>query len=326
MTFAEFQKMLAGQVVPPVLLFHGDEPFLSRLGVDLLRKQVLSPGSEAFDFASLTGRETTAEAIVAQASTVPMMSSRRLTVVYGFEQMNPSQRTKLLEYAHSPVEGSCLALVCFERLAGRNKFERQILSSAAVVECDSPTPDMLAALTRRLAEERGVVIDEGGLAVLMDWTDGGLTRIANELDKLACFRSGGGRLGAKDVEAIVGVKASGVRELARAIAEKNVGEALAFFHELVDAGMDETQLVSQLYGLWTALWAVRAGGRRGYAAGFSRHPLSGAEDLRGLARVRTSKEYAKGIGAFYRADTDIRRGVPPRPTVGLLIYELARGA
>jgi hypothetical protein len=42
-----------------------------------------------------------------------------------------------------------------------------------------------------------------------------------------------------------------------------------------------------------------------------------------LAARRTSREYARGIGRFYRADVDIRRGMPPGPTVGLLVYELA---
>ena len=93
----------------------------------------------------------------------------------------------------------------------------------------------------------------------------------------------------------------------------------------MDAGVDEAQLVSQLYALWIGLWAQRVGGKRGYVSGRARHILSGVDDIGRLAASRTSREYAGGVDAFYRADTGIRRGLEPRSTVGLLIYELAKG-
>jgi len=115
-TFAEFQKLIERGHVPAVLVVHGEEPFLARLAVDLLKRRVLTPGSEAFDFASLSGGETSAEAIAAQAATAPMLSERRLTVVYEFERMNPSQKQKLLEHIGPPGGAACLVLVSFGRL------------------------------------------------------------------------------------------------------------------------------------------------------------------------------------------------------------------
>ncbi len=187
MTFAAFQKLLAGDELPPVLVFHGEEPFLASLGVDLLKKRLLTEGSEAFDFVSLTGRETTAEAIAAHAATVPMLSERRVTVVYEFEGLAPSQRTQLLVYARNPVPSSCVALVSFERITGKNKFEREILELAAPVDCGRPSDEQLTAIVRKMAEKRGRGIEDEAIEALVDWTDGKLNRIANELDKLSCF-------------------------------------------------------------------------------------------------------------------------------------------
>jgi DNA polymerase-3 subunit delta len=328
LTFAEFQKSLDSGRIPPVLVLHGEEPFLARLAVGLLKTHVLAPGSEAFDFASLIGRETTAEAIVAQATTAPMLSERRLTVVYEFERMNPSQKSRLLDYVGRPNEATCLALVSYQRLAGSSKFERTVLASAAVVDCARPAGELLVSLVKRMAEERGTAIDEEALSVLIDWTDGSLNRIANELDKLACFASERRAIALSDVEQVVGARAAGLRDLATAIAKREAGEALALLAELVDGGLDEAQLVSQLYGFWIALWRARLGaqgGSRGRGGGF-RRSLAGIEDLRELAASRTSREYARGVARFYRADTAIRRGTPAGPVVGLLVYELAGGA
>ncbi len=328
MTFAEFQRAVAAGEVPPVVILHGEEPYLARLGVDLLRKTLLAPGSEAFDFVSLAGRETTAETVAAQASTVPMMSTSRLTVVYDFEKMSPPQRTKLLDYLKSPVEASCVALVSFGRLSGKNRFERDALGLAAVVDCGRLSRDSLLEVARRMARERDLEIGDDALSVLVDWTDGELNRIAGELGKLACYAAARGDREAQlaDVEFVVGARASGLRDLARAIAEGRSGAALSLFKELVDAGADASQLVSQLYGLWTWLWSVRVSRRdrpRGYP-GSGAYLLSGAPDLLELAARRTSREYARGIEHFYRADTDIRRGMPAETTVGLLVHELAR--
>ena len=329
MTFAAFQKALVEGSVPPVLVFHGEEPFLASLGVDLLKKHLLTPGSEAFDFVSLSGRETTAEAVAAHAATVPMLSEKRVTVVYEFLGLAPSQRTQLLTYVRKPVESACVALVCFERLTGKNKFERELLDEAEPVDCGRPSGDKLPALVRRMSEKRGREIEDEAVTALVDWTDGTLNRIANELDKLDCFAAEGSSIGLAEVEKVVGARTSGLRDLAVAIAQRKTGTALSLLDELVDGGMDQAQLVSQLYGYWISLWLARTGGgggSRGYGGGSYGRLWSDRSQLVSLAGGRTSREYARGVGHFYRADVDIRRGMPPGPTVGLLVYELATGA
>lgn len=331
MTFAEFQRRAKDGAIPPVLVFHGEEPFLARLGVEILKRAVLAPGSEAFDFASLTGRETSAEGIVAEASTVPMLSGKRLAVVYDFERLSQSQRSRLIEYIRSPADTSCLALVSFERIEGANRFEKDLLGAAESVDCGRPAPEALGALVERMAEERGKTIDPRALGVLVDWTEGSLTRIRNELDKLRAFVGERDRVALEDVEAVVGTRASCIRDLAVAVAQKHPGRALALLEELVQSGgVDESQIVSQLYGYWMALWFARSSGGRPpgslWAAGRAYESLSaGGGSVRELSRTRTSRQYSEGIELFYRADVDIRRGVPAGPTVGLLVYELAGG-
>lgn len=328
MTFAEFQRALVDGSVPPVLIFHGEEPFLASLGVDLLKKHLLSPGSEAFDFVSLFGRETTAEAVVAQATTVPMLSEKRVTVVYEFLGLAPSQRTQLLSYVRNPVPSACVALVSFERLTGKNKFERELLDEGEPVDCGRPSGEQLLAIVRRMSEKRGREIEEDAVSALIDWTDGRLNRIANELDKLNCFVPDGSPIGLSEVETVVGARTSGLRDLALAIASRETGTALALLDELVDGGMGEAQLVSQLYSFWISLWLARTGGgggRRGYGGGSYDRLWSDRGELVDLAHGRTSREYARGVGRFYRADVDIRRGMSPGSTVGLLVYELTSG-
>ncbi len=327
MTFSAFQEAVERREFAPVYLFHGEESYIARLGVAILKRAVLAPGSEPFDFASLTGRETTAEAIVAAAGTVPMLSERRLTVVYEFDELAQTHRTKLLEYMKDPVECSCLALITSKRLGSKNKFEREALGSAAVVECNRPDGETLVAMVDRMASERDVSLTRDALLVLLDWTDGRLSRIGNELDKLSSYAEGRPAVTLDDVEQVVGAKASSLRDLALSVAEQRQGDALARLAELIEGGMDAAQLVSQLYGCWMGLWMARMQPGPRHGGGWRpHHALMGVPDLRERALKRTSREYARGVGLFYRADLDIRKGMPPEPTVGLLVYGLAGDA
>lgn len=331
MTFAEFQRTIKDGSVPPVLVFHGEEPYLAHLGVEMLRRALLAPGSETFDFASLSGREASVEAIVGEATTIPMLSERRLAVVYDFERLSPSQRTKLLGYVRAPADTSCLALVSFGRLEGANRFEKDLLATAPTVDCGRPAPETLAALVARMSEERGKEIDQAALSALIDWTEGSLNRIRNELDKLRAFLGDRGTISVEDVEAVVGSPASSLRDLAAAVAEGSAGRALALLEELLESGgVDAAQLVTQLYAYWMALWVARASGGRPpggalWAARRAYESLASGGDVRTMAYGRTSRQYSEGIELFYRADVEIRRGMPAGPTVGLLVHELAGG-
>jgi DNA polymerase-3 subunit delta len=324
MTFAEFQKTLAAGTVPPVVLFHGNEPYLASLGVALLRKRLIAPGSDAFDFVSLTGRDATAEAIAAHASTAPMLSERRLTVVYEFDALTPSQRAKLVAYLDRPVPSSCLALVSFELLSRGTRFERDVLSRSAVVECGRVSGKTLDALVGRMAGERGREVDDAAAAALVDAADGSLGRIASELDKLACFVPEGRPIGRADVEEAVGVRASDVRDLAVAVAEGDLGRALSLAAGLLDQGVEAAQLVSQMWSHWVGLWSARV--RAGGAPGGPGRVWDGVGNAGELAGRRTSREYAAGVRSFLRADVDIRRGAAGPATVAGLLYDLTRGA
>jgi len=324
MTFAEFQKTLAAGTVPPVVLFHGSEPYLASLGVALLRKRLIAPGSDAFDFVSLTGRDATAEAIAAHTSTAPMLSERRLTVVYEFDALTPSQRTKLVGYLDRPVPSSCLALVSFETLSRGTRFERDVLSRCAAVECGRVSGKTLDALVGRMARERGRDADDAAVAALVEVADGSLGRIANELDKLACFVPDGMPIGRRDVEEAVGVRASGVRDVAVAVAGGDLGRALTLAEGLLDQGVEAAQLVSQMWSHWVGLWSARVGA--GASPGGPGRVWDGVANAAELARRRTSREYAAGVRSFLRADVDIRKGAAGSATVAGLLYDLTRGA
>ncbi|MBD3367714.1 MAG: DNA polymerase III subunit delta [Candidatus Eisenbacteria bacterium] len=317
MTFAEFQRAVRDDALPGVMLFHGEESFLARVGVRLLRKALVAPGSEAFDLSTFSGREATAEAVISHASTAPMLSARRLVVVYEVDRMSPSERTKLARSLDAVPEGVCLALVSYGRLSGRAAWERRLLDGAAVVDCGRPSREVLAGLVARMAEDRGRAIDEPAASLLIDWTESDLSRISNELDKLAAYAEPDRPITQQDIESVVGERASDFRDLAEAVGRRDLGRSLGLAGELVRGGMAPAQLVSQLYAFWISLWETRAGG-----GGRSR---AGVRNMRALAAERTSRDYARGVRSFLEADVGIRKGLEGEALLDVLVYELVKG-
>ena len=317
MTFAEFQRAVRDDALPGVMLFHGEESFLARVGVRLLRKALVAPGSEAFDLSTFSGREATAEAVISHASTAPMLSARRLVVVYEVDRMSPSERTKLARSIDAVPDGVCLALVSYGRLGGRAAWERRLLDGAAVVDCGRPSRDVLAGLVARMAEDRGRTIDEPAASQLIDWTESDLSRISNELDKLAAYAEPDRPITQQDIESVVGERASDFRDLAEAVGRRDLGRSLGLAGELVRGGMAPAQLVSQLYAFWLSLWETRAGG-----GGRSR---AGVRNMRALAAERTSRDYARGVKSFLEADVGIRKGLEGEALLDVLVYELVKG-
>jgi DNA polymerase-3 subunit delta len=323
MNFAQFRKTLSSGSLDPVLLFHGDEPFLARMGVDLLKRSVLTEGSEEFDFASFWGKEVDAETVAATASTVPMLSEKRLTVVYEVDQLRPQEKKKLLKFVQAPGDMCCLALVSFRRLTKRTTFERGLLAASRVVSCDALPPPEAQALVGEMATGLGKEIDGEAASLLVRWTDARLEDVANELDKLCSFVGDRNGITPDDVGQVVGVQASTLSDLTSAVAARDKSRALGLAVELLEGGLDAAQLVSQLFAHWMLLWRRRATvGRVVSAGGRSTGGVGQRDRLDASAAARTSKEYASAIELFYRADRQIRLGRPPGPIVAMLVYEL----
>ncbi len=105
------------------------------------------------------------------------------------------------------------------------------------------------------------------------------------------------------------MRASGVQDLALAVAERDLGRALVLADELLDGGIEAAQIVSQLWNHWIALWAAR--GRAGRGGGHGAAPSRAWDGVRGVDDAREAQD-VPGVRERRAVVPPRRRGHPPR--------------
>jgi DNA polymerase III subunit delta len=194
--FEELRREVEGGRIEPLYLFVGEEQYLQERGLRLLHNavdealrvfnvSVFSIGSD-----NGNGSKTTAAMAIDAANQMPMMSSRRIVVVREFDKIREDEQELVLAYLKNPAPTTTMV---FQAVS---PDKRRKLTAALMKTCTVVTFDLLdESRASRWAEERlkqrGCSIEPGALRLLIGLVGTGLTRLANELEKLAAYADGG---------------------------------------------------------------------------------------------------------------------------------------
>ena len=93
-----------------VSLFIGQDSYLIDDAVKKISAAMLDKSSIEFDYKLLYGAETDAAEILSYANTAPFASSKRVVVVKDFEKLSSDDKSRIVSYARTPFESTCLIL------------------------------------------------------------------------------------------------------------------------------------------------------------------------------------------------------------------------
>lgn len=195
-TFEELRREVEGGRVQPLYLFVGEEQYLQGRALRLLHDTV-DEALRVFNVSQLTigsdngsGSKTTAAMVIDAANQMPMMSARRIVVVREFDKIKEDEHELVLAYLKHPAPTTTMV---FQAVS---PDKRRKLTAALVKTCAVVTFDLLDEIpAKRWAEARlkqaGCSIEPAALSLLIALVGTGLTRLVNELDKLAAYADGG---------------------------------------------------------------------------------------------------------------------------------------
>jgi DNA polymerase-3 subunit delta len=83
--YRQFKKDLSAGRLGRLYLFYGEETYLRDYYLNQMKKSLLRPGSEAFNFHILQARECSVRALEEAVNALPMMSERTLIAVYDYD-------------------------------------------------------------------------------------------------------------------------------------------------------------------------------------------------------------------------------------------------
>jgi DNA polymerase III delta subunit len=195
-SFEELRREVEGGGIHPLYLFVGEEQYLQERALRLLYSTV-DEALRVFNVSTFTigsdngfGSKTTAAMAIDAANQMPMMSARRVVVIREFDKIREDEQELVFAYVKRPAPTTTMV---FQAVS---PDKRRKLTTALVKACNVVTFDLLdEGRAKRWAQGPSEAPRVQHRAGRFEYVDRacrhGLTRLVNELEKLAAFADGG---------------------------------------------------------------------------------------------------------------------------------------
>jgi len=219
----------------PIYFLMGDEPYYIDKLADYLEKNVLTEEEKGFNQTVLYGRDIEVEDIISTCKRYPMMAEYQVVIVKEAQDLS---RTidKLETYVNNPTPTTIL-VVCYKykTLDKRKKMVKTIEQVGLLYESKKLYDSALPQWLKRVLAGKKMDIEPKASAMLIEFLGNDLSKISNELDKLAIVLPPGSTITPEAIEKNIGFsKDFNIFEFQKAIGQKNVVKSYAiayYFHE-----------------------------------------------------------------------------------------------
>lgn len=212
--------------VKPVYWLEGDESFFIDKIIDFAEQRILPETEAAFNLTIFYGRDTAWPDVINACRRYPMFAEKQVVIIKEAQDLKGIE--KLEAYVEKPLS-STLLFVAFKgkKVDGRTKLAKLLKDKAVFYSAKKIYDSALPEWTADLVKEKGFGITKKALFLLIDHIGNDLSRLSNEIDKLALNLKNGKNITEDDIEQFVGVsKEFNVYELQQAIAQRDLYKAI----------------------------------------------------------------------------------------------------
>ena len=336
MDITAFQRQVETGRVPPLALVHGsDVQALDDVLALVTRALFPEPSLASLGREVLDARETSPDAIVRSALTLPLGVSTRLVAVRHCQGLGAKGGEAVRDYAASPAPTTCLLLLADEPLAAdRDRKAHWLLGAvpaSATIELPLRRGRALQDWLRQRAATEGYTLTEEAARLLVQWTGDDPVSLLAEVRKAAL--AGGPdnvAVGAKEVTAVVGEhRVSGVFDLTRAVEQQDLAQALVTLDRLL-ASEEPMFVLTVLARELRRAWTVREWTREGIApdqiARNLRVPPRVAEAIVARTRGAAGARLPRQLQRCWEVERRLKSGGAARAELTALVADLCAGA
>ena len=188
--WAFFDEFKAG-TVRNVYLFYGPEAYIRKSALATMQKKLLMPGLESMNCTFM--QSPSAQQIIENCETLPMMGDWRLVVVQGLELLEngkvkdeAQESAALCAYLPRVPQTTCLIFEC-ETPDKRKKLCQTLMKLPGAVSFDTLSDARLAQWMNQTLKPLGKKMDAQACAQLAFTSGRDLTMLHGELQKLAAY-------------------------------------------------------------------------------------------------------------------------------------------
>ncbi|PZP51670.1 MAG: DNA polymerase III subunit delta [Pseudopedobacter saltans] len=246
----------------PIYWLEGEESYFIDQVVKYAEHELLTPSEADFNQTIFYGKDTNWADVVNTCRRYPMFAERQVVVLKEAQQMKD---ILLLEgYMENPMPTTVLVVSYKEKkVDSRTKLAKSLKKNGEILSTKKLYENQLPDWISSLAKDKGYTITPKALRLFVDSIGNDLSRISNEMDKIAVNMKGQSQISEETVEQYIGIsKDFNVFELQNAIAYRDIPKAIRivqYFGSNPKAGPMQLVLPS-LYNFFSKASLVFAAG------------------------------------------------------------------
>ena len=225
MEFEVIIQNLKKKVYHPIYLLQGEEPYFIDQISNYIEKNVLPEAEKGFNQTVFYGKDTEEQTIAETSWRYPMMTEKQVIIVKEAQSLKKIEN--LAPYAERPMPSTILVLnYKYKNLDARTKLYKSIKSKGVILTTKRLYENQVPAWIDKYLKQHNYTITPQACQILTDSLGTGLSKIANELNKLVIAVKDTNRITPEHIEKNIGLsKDFNVLELQDALAGKNVLKA-----------------------------------------------------------------------------------------------------
>lgn len=297
LTFEQIFAKLKKKEFQPIYFLHGTESYYIDAISDYIEANALNEAEKAFNQTILYGKEADHLAVVDNARRYPMMASHQVVLLKEAQEMKSLKG--LQSYIEKPLNSTILVICHKHKKFNLNsKFGKALNSNALVFESKAPYESKMPDWINNYLTAKKFQISPQASELIAEYLGNQLSKVANELDKLAINLAPGTKITPKHIEENIGIsKDYNVFELQKALGQRDVLKANRIVNYFAANPRKNplTVVIASLYNYFSKIYMLHFLAQK-----------SEKEILSGL-KLRSSyflKEYRQATRNFSRSKTE----------------------
>ncbi|MDE6117530.1 MAG: DNA polymerase III subunit delta [Duncaniella sp.] len=203
-TFTALRSQIKKRNLSPVYLLHGEEGYyIDELVKDF--EEIIPEEERDFNLYTLYAPESGVETVMDICRQYPMMSEYQVVIVKEAQAIRADSLNKLHNYVSQPVPTTILVIVCRGAQAKGKELLAAVKKNGVIFESKKLNERNILPAISDLIREKKLNVEDKALSMLRDYIGTDLSRLYNEIGKLALILGPGAMITPEAIERNIGV-------------------------------------------------------------------------------------------------------------------------
>jgi DNA polymerase-3 subunit delta len=242
----------------PIYWLEGEEPYFIDQVVNYAEHHILSAGEAGFNLTIFYGRDADWTAIINACRRYPMFAERQVVLLKEAQQMRDVE--KLEGYIDNPLSSTIFVVSYKEKkVDARTKFAKLLKQKGEMLTTKKMYDNQLPDWVNQMVQQHGLTISQKALLLLVDHIGNDLSRLQNEVEKIAVNLNGRKNVTEEDIETFVGIsKEFNVFEFQDAVVKRDLPKAIRIirYFEANPKAAPIQMLLPALYNFFSKVYMV----------------------------------------------------------------------